>query len=80
MASGVIWRSGYPYGHVTGIHYVIKYLFNVEVGFNCNFCVYALQLKSEFDKLFEDLKEDDKTHEMEGAEVFVLLKKSYIGF
>ncbi|XP_067410719.1 helicase-like transcription factor isoform X2 [Emydura macquarii macquarii] len=26
------------------------------------------QLKSEFDKLFEDLKEDDKTHEMEGAE------------
>ncbi|NXV86713.1 HLTF factor, partial [Calonectris borealis] len=26
------------------------------------------QLKSEFDKLFEDLKEDDKTCEMEGAE------------
>nr|XP_042709590.1 helicase-like transcription factor isoform X3 [Chrysemys picta bellii] len=26
------------------------------------------QLKSEFDRLFEDLKEDDKTHEMEGAE------------
>ncbi|NXE12457.1 HLTF factor, partial [Lophotis ruficrista] len=26
------------------------------------------QLKSEFDKLFEDLKEDDKTSEMEGAE------------
>ncbi|NXS61083.1 HLTF factor, partial [Brachypteracias leptosomus] len=26
------------------------------------------QLKSEFDKLFEDLKEDDKTREMEGAE------------
>uniref|UniRef100_A0A8C3XRQ7 Helicase like transcription factor n=1 Tax=Chelydra serpentina TaxID=8475 RepID=A0A8C3XRQ7_CHESE len=26
------------------------------------------QLKSEFDKLFEDLKEDDKTHEMEEAE------------
>ncbi|XP_071609062.1 helicase-like transcription factor isoform X3 [Heliangelus exortis] len=26
------------------------------------------QLKSEFDKLFEDLKEDDKTGEMEGAE------------
>ncbi|XP_030431203.1 helicase-like transcription factor isoform X2 [Gopherus evgoodei] len=26
------------------------------------------QLKSEFDKLFEDVKEDDKTHEMEGAE------------
>ncbi|XP_074860180.1 helicase-like transcription factor [Carettochelys insculpta] len=26
------------------------------------------QLKSEFDKLFEDLKEDDKTHEMEAAE------------
>ncbi|KFQ00113.1 Helicase-like transcription factor, partial [Leptosomus discolor] len=28
----------------------------------------AEQLKSEFDKLFEDLKEDDKTCEMEGAE------------
>nr|XP_025036939.1 helicase-like transcription factor isoform X1 [Pelodiscus sinensis] len=26
------------------------------------------QLRSEFDKLFEDLKEDDKTHEMEGPE------------
>uniref|UniRef100_A0A8D0YQS9 Helicase-like transcription factor n=1 Tax=Sus scrofa TaxID=9823 RepID=A0A8D0YQS9_PIG len=26
------------------------------------------QLKTEFDKLFEDLKEDDKTHEMEPAE------------
>ncbi|NXJ80175.1 HLTF factor, partial [Trogon melanurus] len=26
------------------------------------------QLKSEFDKLFEDLKEDDKTYEMEAAE------------
>lgn len=29
-----------------------------------------MQLKSEFDKLFEDLKEDDKSCEMEGAEVF----------
>uniref|UniRef100_A0A8C5L7G6 Helicase-like transcription factor n=1 Tax=Jaculus jaculus TaxID=51337 RepID=A0A8C5L7G6_JACJA len=28
----------------------------------------AEQLKTEFDKLFEDLKEDDKTHEMEPAE------------
>lgn len=33
-----------------------------------------MQLKSEFDKLFEDLKEDDKTYEMEGAEVFLKLE------
>lgn len=33
-----------------------------------------MQLKSEFDKLFEDLKEDDKTCEMEGAEVFLKLE------
>lgn len=33
-----------------------------------------MQLRSEFDKLFEDLKEDDKTCEMEGAEVFLKLE------
>ncbi|XP_024906441.1 helicase-like transcription factor isoform X4 [Pteropus alecto] len=31
------------------------------------------QLKTEFDKLFEDLKEDDKTHEMEPAEAIETL-------
>ncbi|XP_030910801.1 helicase-like transcription factor [Melopsittacus undulatus] len=31
------------------------------------------QLKSEFDKLFEDLKEDDKTCELEGAEAVATL-------
>lgn len=33
-----------------------------------------MQLISEFDKLFEDLKEDDKTREMEGAEVLLKLE------
>ncbi|XP_074767802.1 helicase-like transcription factor isoform X3 [Athene noctua] len=35
------------------------------------------QLKSEFDKLFEDLKEDDKTCEMEGAETVGTLLLSH---
>jgi len=33
-----------------------------------------MQLKSEFDKLFEDLKEDDQTCEMEATEVFLKLE------
>lgn len=36
-----------------------------------------MQLKTEFDKLFEDLKEDDKTCEMEAAGVYFLLNITY---
>uniref|UniRef100_A0A2K6FZQ4 Helicase like transcription factor n=1 Tax=Propithecus coquereli TaxID=379532 RepID=A0A2K6FZQ4_PROCO len=41
-----------------------KHLFNLP---SMN-SVVSQRLKTEFDKLFEDLKEDDKTHEMEPAE------------
>lgn len=36
---------------------------------------FVMQLKTEFDKLFEDLKEDDKTREVEAAEVHIVLNK-----
>lgn len=39
-----------------------------------HFLFLFMQLKSEFDKLFEELKEDDKTSELEGAEVFLKLE------